>query len=120
MTEERRNGIIEDLVRKLGVKGTYQGLRCLVWGVSLVYDDGQLLMAVTKELYPEIGHRVGRDGRAVERNLRTVTQACWEQGDREFLNEIAGITLRARPTNGELIDYLVHYIRCRGLLEDAG
>lgn len=117
MTEERRSSIIEDLVRRLGVKGTYQGLRCLVCGVALVYDDGQLLMAVTKELYPEIGRRVGRDGRAVERNLRTVTQACWEQGDREFLNEIAGITLRARPTNGELIDYLVHYIRCRGLLE---
>lgn len=108
---------IESVVRRIGVKGTYQGLKCLVCGVELAYENRELLMAVTKELYPEIARRVGGSGKTVERNLRTVTRVCWESGDRDFLNEIAGLTLRSQPTSGEMIDYLVHYIRCHGLLE---
>ena len=101
---------IEDIVRRMGVKGTYQGMKCLVCGVELASQDRELLMAVTKELYPEIARRVGGNGKTVERNLRTVTRVCWERGDREFLNEIAGIRLVTPPTSGEMIDYLVHYI----------
>ena len=116
MDGEIKRETIEAVVRRMGVKGTYQGLRCLVCGVELAYEDRDLLMAVTKQLYPEIARRVGGSGKTVERNLRTVTRVCWESGDREFLNEIAGLTLRSQPTSGEMIDYLVHYIRCQGLM----
>lgn len=117
MTEEQRREIIESVVRRAGVKGTYLGLRCLVYGVELAYDDPQMLMAVTKELYPGIAHRVGGNGKSVERNLRTVTKACWSSGDRAFLDELAGFPLREQPSSGEMIDYLVHYIRRKRLLE---
>lgn len=116
LTEERKE-TIESVVRRMGIKGTYQGMKCLVCGVELAYQDRDLLMAVTKELYPEIARRVGGNGKTVERNLRTVARVCWKSGDREFLNEMAGLTLRSQPTSGEMIDYLVHYIRSRGLLE---
>jgi len=43
---------------------------------------------------------------------------CWESGDRAFLDEIAGLPLKSQPTSGEMIDYLVHYIRCQGLMEE--
>ena len=118
MKSEINRETIESVVRRMGIKGTYQGMKCLVCGVELAYEDRDLLMAVTKELYPEIARRVGGNGKTVERNLRTVTRVCWESGDRDFLNEIAGLTLRSQPTSGEMIDYLVHYIRSRGLLEE--
>lgn len=117
MTTEAKREIIESVVRRLGIKGTYQGLMCLVYGVELAYDDSELLMAVTKELYPEIARCVGGNGKRVERNLRTVTKVCWEYGDREFLNEIAGFRLCEQPTSREMIDYLVHYVRRMKLLE---
>lgn len=117
VTGEERREIIESVIRRAGVKGIYQGLSCLVHGVDLAYDDPQMLMAVTKELYPGIAHRVGGNGKSVERNLRTVTKACWLSGDRDFLNEIAGFHLREQPTSGEMIDYLVHYVRRKRLLE---
>ena len=119
MTIEARKDTIESVVRKLGIKGTYQGLMCLVYGVVLAYDDQEMLMAVTKELYPEIAHCVGGNGKRVERNLRTVAKVCWEQGDRGFLNEVAGFHLFEQPTSREMIDYLVHYIRRNKLLEDG-
>ena len=118
MTVEARKETIESVVRRLGIKGTYQGLKCLVHGVALAYEDQEMLMAVTKELYPEIAHRVGGNGKRVERNLRTVTKVCWEYGDREFLNEVAGFRLGEQPTSREMIDYLVHYIRRNKLLKD--
>lgn len=118
MTSETRKGIIESVVRRMGVKGTYQGLMCLVHGVNLAYDDQEMLMAVTKELYPEIARCVGGNGKRVERNLRTVARVCWEFGDREFLDELAGIHLHEQPTSREMIDYLVHYIRRNRLLEE--
>ena len=118
MTEEKRKEEIEEVVRHIGINGTYQGLRCLVHGVDLAYDDPRLLSAVTKELYPEIARRVGGNGKTVERNLRTAVTVCWEYGNRRFLDELAGFTLRERPTSGEMIDYLVHYIRRRELLKD--
>lgn len=118
MREQTNRETIESVVRRMGIKGTYQGMKCLVCGVELAYGDRDLLMAVTKELYPEIARRVGGNGKTVERNLRTVTRVCWESGDRDFLNEIAGLTLRSQPTSGEMIDYLVHYIRCQGLMEE--
>jgi two-component system response regulator (stage 0 sporulation protein A) len=108
---------IEEIVRKLGVKGTYRGMECLICGVELAGENRDMLMAVTKELYPEIARRVGGTGKTVERNLRTVTKVCWERGDRGFLNEIAGIRLLEPPTSGEMIDYLVHYVRCQNLKE---
>jgi two-component system response regulator (stage 0 sporulation protein A) len=104
---------IETVVRRMGVKGTYQGMKCLICGVELAAENRDLLMAVTKELYPEIARHVGGTGKTVERNLRTVTKVCWERGNREFLNEIAGIRLLVPPTSGEMIDYLVHYINCQ-------
>lgn len=118
MTAEARREIIESVVRKTGIKGTYQGLMCLVYGVDLAYDDQELLMAVTKELYPEIARCVGGNGKRVERNLRTVARVCWEYGDRKFLDELAGLHLCAQPTSREMIDYLVHYVRSNKLLED--
>lgn len=118
MSNERNRRVIEGIVRRMGVKGTYQGMKCLVCGVELAYHDRELLMAVTKELYPEIARRVGGNGKTVERNLRTVVRVCWESGDRAFLEEVAGIPLRGQPTSGELIDHLVHYLRSRELLEE--
>ena len=118
MREQTNRETIESVVRRMGIKGTYQGMKCLVCGVELAYEDRDLLMAVTKELYPEIARHVGGNGKTVERNLRTVTRVCWESGDRAFLDEIAGLPLKSQPTSGEMIDYLVHYIRSRGLLEE--
>ena len=118
MTKKEQRKRIETVVRRLGISGTYQGLECLVRGVALVLAQPWMVCAVTKELYPAIAREVGGTWRTVERNLRTVTAACWTWGDRGFLNEIAGFPLRERPTNGELIDYLAHYIRVNGILED--
>ncbi len=118
MTREERLAIIETVVRRLGLNGTYQGMMGMVHGVDLAYDQPRILSAVTKELYPEIARRVGGTGKTVERNLRTAATACWKIGDRDFLDEIAGFPLQEPPTSGELIDYLVYYIRREHLLEE--
>ena len=110
--------VIENEIRRLGFSGTYSGMDNLVVAVALVWQDPSMLHAVTKVLYPEVARRCGGNGRNVERNLRTASKACWDWGNRELLNKMAGFELNSKPTTGELIDYIVHYLRVEGLLDE--
>ena len=107
---------IEEVVRRLGVPGTCQGMRALIWGVDLVLGEPELLYAVTKELYPAVGEKCRTGWKSVERNLRTAVSICWERGNRPLLDEMAGFPLQVRPTVGEFIDYIAHYIKVNRLL----
>lgn len=117
MREHGALEVIEGVIRSLGFSGTYSGMNSLIIAVALVWQDPSMLHAVTKVLYPEVAKRCGGNGKNVERNLRTASKACWDWGNRELLNKIAGFELKAKPTTGELIDYIVHYLRVERMLD---
>ena len=118
MSKRGRLEIIEDVIRSIGFGGTYQGLRSMVYAVDLAYHDPDMLNAVTKELYPAVAKRCHNKSKNVERNLRTAVSVCWDRGDRELLSKMAGFTLREKPSTGEVIDYIVHYIMREGILDE--
>ncbi len=117
MEQEYSRDVIERVIRRLGFTHTYKGLPCLVEAVELCYDEPRLLTAVTKEVYPKIAKRRNRPWKNVERNLRTASEACWYRGNRAFLNEMAGYELQTKPTSGELINYIVCYLKDNRLLD---
>ena len=118
MSKRTPSDVIEELLHQMGYKGTYMGMASLATAVELVWQDRTLLHAVTKVLYPEVARRCGGTWRTVERNLRTAAKACWDHGDRALIQEMAGIELRDMPSTGELIYYIVAYIRRHGLLDE--
>lgn len=102
---------VEYIMRRLGFLYSYMGTDLLIDAVLICYREPNALTAVTKRVYPEIAKQEGTKWRNVERNMRTAVEACWERGNRAFLNEMAGYELRIRPSVGEIINYVVGYIR---------
>ena len=110
MSDGKRVGRIEEVIRALGISRNYEGYPCIVHAVDLVVDDPALLRAVTKALYPAVAGYLGVSTVNVERNLRTVVKTCWERGNRPLLDKLAGFPLQCTPTTGEMIDYVAHFI----------
>lgn len=102
---------VERIIRRLGFGYSYRGTNNLVDAVLLCYREPEALTAITKRVYPEVARLTGTGWRNVERNLRTAVDAFWDRGNRELLNRMVGFDLRVRPSVGEIISYIVGYIR---------
>lgn len=100
---------IDYVIRTLGVGATYRGYRYLSYGVELCMTDEEYLLAISKQLYPEIAKKYKTTTGSVERDIRTVIRVCWENGY-EQLQSYSLRPLQVRPTAGEFFDILVAYL----------
>ena len=91
----------KELLRKLGIWPNLSGYQYLLKGLEMVREDPAYLQYVTKRLYPEIASVYRMSWPSVERAIRTTLICCWDRGNREFLNQMAGYCLRDRPTVSE-------------------
>ncbi|MCI9390554.1 MAG: hypothetical protein HFH56_14210 [Lachnospiraceae bacterium] len=101
---------ISKLIRSLGIRSTLKGYRYLKYGLELCMRDEDYLLAVYKELYPDIAEYFGTTQDGVEHCIRTAVCSCWYKGNRSLLYKIAGYELLQKPTNSEFIDILYHYL----------
>lgn len=104
----------ESLIRRLGICSVYRGYYYLVYAVELVLSDEEYLLYMTKRLYPDIGKHFHTSASNVERSIRTIVTICWNEGNRELLNHIAGYQLLRKPTTGEFISILAFHLKMQG------
>lgn len=100
---------IDYVIRTLGVGATYRGYRYLSYGIELCLTDEEYLLAISKQLYPEIARKYKTTVGSVERDIRTVIRVCWENGY-DQLQSYSFRPLHIRPTAGEFFDILVAYL----------
>lgn len=100
------------LLKKLGIWPNLSGYQYLLKGFELIRENSDYLQCVTKRLYPDIGKAYKARWPSVERAIRTCVINCWERGNRDFLNEMAGYPLRERPTVSEFFSIAWVYL-CR-------
>ena len=67
--------------------------------------------AITKRLYSQTAQYFHTTTNCVERNLRTLVQACWRQPNHSLLERIAGHPLSQPPTNAQFIDMVAAFLR---------
>ena len=101
------NKIYRDL-RKLGIPEYYQGEKFLYAALQIVQNEPASLCCITKQIYPDIAKIYHTSAVCVERNLRTFAARLWEE--KEYLDRIAGRTLKKRPTNREFIGLMAAYM----------
>ena len=70
---------IYDLLYRLGITANYTGFFHMGYAVKLCCERPERLLMVTKWVYPEVAKHYQTNGRAVERNIRTVGKVLWEQ-----------------------------------------
>ena len=79
-------GMIEEILRELGIGANYRAFNLLIVTVSLVVENPDYLLRITKELYPEVGRRCGCAGTAVEHNIRAAARRAWNLRQRPSLS----------------------------------
>lgn len=75
----------ERLLRLLGVSGKLSGFYFAVYMIEQVRQKPDHILLVTKRLYKQTARHFGTTSSCVERNLRTLVQACWRQPDHSLL-----------------------------------
>ncbi len=101
----------ERLLRLLGVSGKLSGFYFAVYMLEQVQKKPEYVLLITKRLYRQTAQHFNTTTSCVERNLRTLVQACWRQPDHSMLNQIAGSPLSQPPTNTQFLDMLASYLR---------
>jgi len=97
---------ITKLLHGLGVPSHIKGYQYIREGVLLMYENPDIVGAITKELYPEIASRYDTTVSRVERAIRHAIEVSWNRGDLDLMEEIFGHSVdydRAKPTNSEFI-----------------
>ena len=109
---------IYDLLYRLGITANYTGFFHMGYAVKLCCERPERLLMVTKWVYPEVAKHYQTNGRAVERNIRTVGKVLWEQ-NRPALEQLAGRPLSDKPGNAQLLAMLSHCLLVQPASEAA-
>lgn len=96
---------IRTLLRRLGVAENYAGFPYAVCAVQLSIADPGRLRLITKQIYPDVARQYCTTSQRVERNIRTLSAAAWEN-NRPLLAQLAGRTLDRRPSNSRFLAIL--------------
>ena len=95
-----------EFLHQLGITANHRGYFYTAYGVSLVKEQPERLLLVTKWLYPDIAKQYKTTWQCVERNIRTVITLAWERKP-EVLAALAGYPIEEKPSVGEFLGILI-------------
>lgn len=81
---------IYDLLYRLGVSAESVAFFHTAYAVRLAVEQPQMLLLVTKWLYPEVARHYHTNWKAVERNIRRVVAAAWKHDPGAFMRSRPG------------------------------
>ena len=93
------------LLRRMGVTPNYTGFHQAARAACEAARRPELMLSLSKWLYPLVAREMNTTEAAVERNIRTVILRAWRQNS-ELLRQCARFPLNKRPTCGEFLDML--------------
>lgn len=99
---------IYDLLYRLGVSAESVAFFHTAYAVRLAVEQPQMLLLVTKWLYPEVARHYHTNWKAVERNIRRVVAAAWKH-DPALLCALARGPLPGRPVPAQFLSILAAY-----------
>jgi len=105
---------ITNVLHEIGVPAHIKGYLYLRESISMVYNDIELLGAVTKTLYPEVAITYKTTASRVERAIRHAIEVAWSRGNIEAISNIFGYTVsvaKSKPTNSEFIAMIADKLR---------
>ena len=97
---------ITKILHELGIPSHIKGYQYIRDGVSMIFENPDMIGGITKELYPELAAKFDTTVSRVERAIRHAIEVSWNRGDWDLMTEIFGNSVdidRAKPTNSEFI-----------------
>ncbi len=105
---------VTEIIHQIGVPAHIKGYHYLREAIIMSVEDGEMINAVTKRLYPGIAKKYGTTSSRVERAIRHAIEVAWDRGDVDTLNSYFGYTihsLRGKPTNSEFVAMISDRVR---------
>jgi len=97
------------LLRRMGINGGYLGFYYTASAVAkIVENKGKIYQC--KWIYNEVAKEYQTTPFCVERNIRTLIDVIWNEGNRELLQKIMYYPKDAKPKNVQFIDGLAAHI----------
>lgn len=96
---------LDSTLGQLGITSRYLGSPYLCYAACLAAERPDLLLHVTKELYPVIAAHFGTTCPCVTRNIRTVIDVVWTL-KRSVLQSLSPYPLNKKPTVAQFIAIL--------------
>lgn len=105
---------VTEIIHQIGVPAHIKGYQYLRDAILMAIEDGDIINAVTKRLYPAVAKRHGTTSSRVERAIRHAIEVAWDRGDVDTLTAYFGYTIhneRGKPTNSEFIAMIADKFR---------
>ena len=105
---------VTEIIHEVGVPAHIKGYQYLRDAIIISVEEKEMLVSVTKVLYPAIAKKHGTTASRVERAIRHAIEVAWSRGQLEMIDEIFGYTVnsgKGKPTNSEFIALITDKIR---------
>jgi two-component system response regulator (stage 0 sporulation protein A) len=105
---------ITSIIHEIGVPAHIKGYQYLREAITMVYNNIEILGAITKTLYPAIAERYKTTPSRVERAIRHAIEVAWTRGNIDSISHLFGYTVnisKSKPTNSEFIAMVADKLR---------
>lgn len=105
---------ITSIIHEIGVPAHIKGYQYLREAITMVYNNIEILGAITKTLYPAIAQKYKTTPSRVERAIRHAIEVAWTRGNIDSISTLFGYTINAsksKPTNSEFIAMVADKLR---------
>ncbi len=105
---------ITNIIHEIGVPAHIKGYQYLRDAITMVYNNIEILGAITKTLYPAIAEKYKTTPSRVERAIRHAIEVAWTRGNIDSISHLFGYTInlsKAKPTNSEFIAMVADKLR---------
>lgn len=105
---------VTKLLHEIGIPAHIKGYQYLRDAIIISVEDEDLIVSVTKVLYPTIAKKHNTTSSRVERAIRHAIEVAWTRGRLDTIYEVFGYTInngKGKPTNSEFIALLTDKIR---------
>ena len=97
---------ITKMLHELGMPSHIKGYQYIREGITMIYNDPNIIGGITKELYPELASKFDTTVSRVERAIRHAIEVSWNRGNWDYREELFGHSVdidKAKTTNSEFI-----------------
>lgn len=105
---------VTQMLHEIGIPAHIKGYQYLRDAIAISVEEEDMLISVTKVLYPTIAKKHQTTPSRVERAIRHAIEVAWSRGKMDTINEIFGYTVsngKGKPTNSEFIALISDKIR---------
>ncbi|MDE6584410.1 MAG: sporulation transcription factor Spo0A [Anaeroplasmataceae bacterium] len=105
---------ITEILHEIGVPAHIKGYLYLREAITMVYNNVDILGAITKYLYPTVAKKYKTTSSRVERAIRHSIEVAWNRGNVDAISQIFAYTIsynKSKPTNSEFIAMIADKLR---------